>query len=405
MSSAFLPAPEIPANVEESRLATLRDMAVLDTDAEGEYDHIVAIVSRLLGTPIALVSLVDESRQWFKARVGLDAAETSREISFCGHAITSDEVFCIEDAQADDRFSGNPLVTNSPHIRFYLGAPLITQSGDRVGTLCAIDTEPRAASAEDIALIRAQARLVVSLLESRRQAKLLHEHSLELEAMATAVEASRDTLRDFTFALTHDLASPVRFVQEFGKRLNRRVPGLPELQRIMAAADRMQAMVSALRDYANVGNDLPTEAVDLSAAMDAVVRLLAPDIAGAGANVASSLSHNVVGHPVFLGQVLQNLVANALKYRSERSPEITCRSTETDGVIRVEVSDNGLGIEKRFHGEVFAPMRRLHGHGDIEGSGLGLALCKRAVENLGGTIGLTSELGVGTTVWFELPAA
>lgn len=135
------PAP-IPANDAE-RLRVLRELLILDTPPEERFDRLVAFAAEEFDVPIALISLVDAQRQWFKARVGLDACETSREISFCGHAILQNELFEVLDAALDPRFADNPLVVGAPFIRFYIGAPLILPGGERVGTLCLIDTKPR----------------------------------------------------------------------------------------------------------------------------------------------------------------------------------------------------------------------------------------------------------------------
>ena len=134
----------IPIPFEENqRLAALYDYDVLDTPAEACFDRITRLAANHFAVPIALISLVDPVRQWFKSRVGLDASETPREISFCGHAILNDDVMQVEDATLDPRFADNPLVTAAPHIRFYAGAPLIAPGGFRLGTLCIIDRRAR----------------------------------------------------------------------------------------------------------------------------------------------------------------------------------------------------------------------------------------------------------------------
>jgi len=132
----------IPDN-DIRRLRALHDFQILDTMAEKELDDLVELAATICGTPISLVSLVDETRQWFKARYGLEARETGRDISFCGHAIHSEKIFEVEDASNDARFADNPLVTGAPFIRFYAGKPLITPEGFAIGTLCVIDTRPR----------------------------------------------------------------------------------------------------------------------------------------------------------------------------------------------------------------------------------------------------------------------
>ncbi|MEH6354921.1 MAG: PAS domain S-box protein [Marinobacter sp.] len=158
-------------------MAALHALKVLDTPAEARFDRITRVVKRYFDVPIALVSLVDEGRQWFKSCVGLDVAETSRDISFCGHAILNKDIMIVPDASEDPRFADNPLVTGNPKIRFYAGAPLRAPSGEQVGTLCIIDVQRREFSAEDIATLRDLADCVeeelarLALEESEQRAR------------------------------------------------------------------------------------------------------------------------------------------------------------------------------------------------------------------------------------------
>ncbi len=145
--------PDFPAN-EKERLKELRSLNILDTTPEERFDRLTRMVKRVFDVDIALVSLVDENRQWFKSRVGLEASETGRDISFCGHAILGNEVFVIEDTQNDERFHDNPLVTGPPNIRFYAGAPLRYMNGSKLGTLCIIDRKPGALDDEDMDMLR-----------------------------------------------------------------------------------------------------------------------------------------------------------------------------------------------------------------------------------------------------------
>ena len=160
-------APLLPT--EEARLAELEAYAVLDTKPEPVYDDITFIASQISDTPIALISLVDKERQWFKSRVGLDVTETPRDLAFCAHAIWDPtNLLVVPDAATDDRFSSNPLVTSDPNIRFYAGAPLLTESGNALGTLCVIDREPRELEPRQLEALAALSRLVMEHLELRR---------------------------------------------------------------------------------------------------------------------------------------------------------------------------------------------------------------------------------------------
>ena len=171
----------LPAN-EEARLAALHGYDVLDTLPEQSYDDITALASEVCATPIALVSLVDADRQWFKSRHGLDAEQTPREVAFCAHAILGDSVFVIPDATSDERFADSPLVLGAPHIRFYAGAPLVTEAGEALGTLCVIDREVRGVTGRQRRLLEALSRQVMAQLELRRHVAEEARRRRELEA-------------------------------------------------------------------------------------------------------------------------------------------------------------------------------------------------------------------------------
>lgn len=156
----------LPPN-EAERLEELRQLRILDTLGETEYDDLVYLASSICNTPIALVSLVDADRQFFKARIGLEATETPRDLAFCAHAILRPELMVVEDATADERFADNPLVTSDPNIRFYAGAPLMTAAGHSMGTLCVIDRVPRTLDESQSKALRALGRQVEALLSLR----------------------------------------------------------------------------------------------------------------------------------------------------------------------------------------------------------------------------------------------
>jgi len=155
--------PALPTN-ELLRLNELRELGILDSPIEPSFDAITRTAQRVFGVDIVAVSLVDESRQWFKSIVGLDACETGRDVSFCGHAILSDEIMCVPDASKDERFFDNPLVTEEPKIRFYAGCPVELSPGNRLGTLCIIDQKPRELTEEDAHALKDLALMVETAL-------------------------------------------------------------------------------------------------------------------------------------------------------------------------------------------------------------------------------------------------
>jgi anti-sigma regulatory factor (Ser/Thr protein kinase) len=179
---------------ETARLAALRKYRILDTDPERAFDDLTFLASQICQTPIALITLVDERRQWFKSRVGVSIKETDRSIAFCAHAIQQRGIFFVHDALDDDRFRLNPMVQNEPHIRFYAGAPLITADGHALGTLCVVDKVPRTLSAE-------QARALDAL---RRQAEAQLELRRNLDELETAL-SERDRAESEQAALVREL--------------------------------------------------------------------------------------------------------------------------------------------------------------------------------------------------------
>ncbi|MBI1339316.1 PAS domain S-box protein [bacterium] len=191
-------SPSHDADAEISRLNALRELNVLDTGPEAGFDAIVNAVAAALGAPIALVSLIDEDRQWFKSRIGLDVSQTPRDIAFCDHAIRSADPLVITDARTDPRFAENPLVTGEPRIVSYLGAPLITSDGHALGTLCAIDRRRRDWTAQEVQHLRAIAEVVVELLRQRAAALDARRLSREVGELSAELAAKSRFLDEVT---------------------------------------------------------------------------------------------------------------------------------------------------------------------------------------------------------------
>ncbi|MBW4514838.1 MAG: GAF domain-containing protein [Timaviella obliquedivisa GSE-PSE-MK23-08B] len=168
---------------EAARLEALRQYQILDTPSEQAYDDFTLLASFICEVPIALISLVDADRQWFKSKVGLEVSETARNISFCGHTILSDKTLVVNDALCDQRFINNPLVTSDPSIRFYAGAPLISPEGHTLGSLCVIDRQPRSLSELQKTALESLARQVVAQLELRRVSARLAESLDKIKQM------------------------------------------------------------------------------------------------------------------------------------------------------------------------------------------------------------------------------
>src|SRR6266581_517536 len=181
-------------NSESRRLKVLWQYDILDTVPEEVFDDLTELAARICEAPIALISLVDEDRQWFKSKVGVSISETSRDISFCGHAIGQHDLFIVADATKDERFAHNPLVTSDPKIRFYAGVPLVTPDGHALGTLCVIDKVPRELKPDQKTALRVLARHVMTQLELRRRSHELARAHEQRDQVQIELEKARAEL-------------------------------------------------------------------------------------------------------------------------------------------------------------------------------------------------------------------
>jgi len=224
---------------EAARLAVLRDYGVLDSLPEPQFDDIAFLASYICGAPMALVSLVDEVRQWFKAKIGMDLKETPRDVAFCAHAILKpDEVFVVPDAHEDPRFATNPFVREEPHVRFYAGAPLVSPEGMPLGTLCVFAQEPGYLSPAQTRALTALAREVVVHLELRRAVAALSKPLAELSSDPMLEPGVRDELRQ----ASEEASSASALVGQ-------------AMERVLEAELRMQNLVNRVRTVQERGSE------------------------------------------------------------------------------------------------------------------------------------------------------
>ena len=397
MRSAPLPPDE------SERLADLRGIDVLDTPPEQAYDDLAHLAAQICGTPIALVSLVDSDRQWFKARVGLEAAETARDVAFCAHAILDPErMLVVPDAHVDERFSDNPLVSGEPHVRFYAGAPLIGAGGRPLGTLCVIDREARTLTASQLQSLAALARQASALF-------VLRFRNQELAQALEDRNRAFSELEQFTSIAAHDLSGPARRMNALADMLREDLGTIEDaeveqdLELLAENSARMQALIRALHGLsrANVG-PVKDVVVPLGDCVRRAVAGLAEQFPACRIHLDSDALPNARVDPTLLTQVFENLLTNAVKFSEgeDRVVRIT-REDTPDGPI-FGVRDFGVGFQAEDAEQIFAPFHRLHPDVRIPGSGIGLAIVRKVVERHGGDVWAESEPGVGSHFRFRL---
>jgi signal transduction histidine kinase len=391
--------PPLPLD-ETARLDTLRKYDVLDTPPEAAFDDLARLVSQICGTPMAMISLIDGDRQWYKARVGTELAETARDVAFCAHAILEPDLFIVPDAKADERFVDNPLVTTGPQVRFYAGAPLITPDGHALGTLCAVDQVPRQLSPEQQDSLRALARQAMSQLRLRRSLKEQRE-----------LETLRDSL---THMIVHDLRTPLTSLLT-GLQTLTRVGELNALQTelLELSARGGQTLLGMINDLLDIDKledgSLKLEYATLS--VESLVRQAVQQVAPLAAETGIALrsdseADRVSADEEKLVRTLVNLLANAIKFTPAGGT--VCLSVCPDGTekaLRFSVTDTGEGIPAEAFERIFEKFGQVESRyaGRRMSTGLGLTFCKMVVEAHGGRIWVESELGKGSTFTFTIP--
>ncbi|HEX4384513.1 MAG TPA: ATP-binding protein [Myxococcales bacterium] len=400
---------------EEGRLKALRATGLLDSLPENDFDEIVQLASLICGTPMALISLVDEDRQWFKSRVGLEATQTPRDVAFCAHAIEQpDRMFVVEDAFEDPRFAKNPLVTSSPNIRFYAGAPLVTREGEALGTLCVLDRVPRRLSASQVRALDGLKHQVQAQIELRRHAKDLRAQEAVIRSQLEELQRLQSLKDDLVSMIVHDLRNPlsavvgfVDLVHELGRKwlpadlydylgkakqagleLNERVNGLLEVRLLEHGELRIKPERVSLRE-------LVREAAASIEAETARRNIL---VEISGDDVVVDVDRKLVR------RALENLCSNALKYTEHETRISISLSTEQNGVA-VDVADRGLGVPDAYKSSLFEKFGSIEARkGDARrGIGLGLYLVKLVADLHHGEASVMDREGGGAIFRLLLP--
>ncbi len=439
---------------EAQRVIALESYNILDSLTEKDYDDITLMASIICDVPIALVSFVDKDRQWFKSNLGLNTKSTPRIDSFCSHAIEAiDEPFIITDSRNDSRFKENPLVLGDPNIVFYAGIPIVTEDGLGLGTVCIIDNKPRELTEKQLAALKMLSNQAMNLLQLRKvnsdlqQARLaleiqnqklevynkdlellidknLSDRTREIAEQNITLATMNKELEAFNYISSHDLQEPLRKIQFFSSIIIDKElhllsdKGKNYLLRIGKSADRMSMLIKDLLAYSRTTTTEKTfEKVPLNKLIEDIKYDLQEEIVEKGAVIVLKNTIEVKMITFQFRQLLHNILSNSLKFSNPATAPHIIFECVLDSAISfrkpildqsksyyyLKITDNGIGFDNKYKDKIFELFQRLGAQEMQMGTGIGLAIVKKIVENHNGFIEAESSENIGTTLHIYIP--
>lgn len=417
------PFPVQVARNEEDRLSVLLDLQILDSPSEEAFDAIVQAACRIFSCKMAVISLVDKDRQWFKAKCGLVADGSPREHAFCAQTILSDQAMVVPDTLRDTRFYKNPSVTGVPHIRFYVGIPLrVTVNAERsrsaiIGTLCVFDQNPHDLSKIQLSELTTLAHVAIALIEARSTAARAIALVNELNEACHRAETAMAAKAAFLANMSHEIRTPMNGVLGLADLLLE--SKLDDDQRnyvqlIVNSGDTMMRILNDILDMAKIDAGqmhITADPVNIRYLVQSCIALMQPLLEKKGVRlqieIGPDIPETIVTDGFRLRQILLNLLGNAIKFTAAGTVLLTMRvgkhARATDLVI--DVIDTGVGIaddrlELIFEQFAQADPSTSRKYG---GTGLGLSISNELTKLLGGSITVASTLGKGTKFTLTLP--
>lgn len=392
-------------DLEIERKKLLKEFDILDTANEEMFDNVTETASKVCNMPIAMITLLDDKKHFFKSKIGIDITETSIENSFCKVAIEkSNEILIVEDATIDERFKKNPMVVGLPDIVSYYGVPLVSQSGIAYGTLCVIDTQKNKLSENQIEILTKLAKTVENLINLRSKGKFFDAYQIKIERYSKNME-------DFTYMAVHDLKAPLRGIDSFVKMLEKKHKEIWDekdekyISFILQCTKKMYNLIQDLLEYSKRTTDKSNFVeFDLKELINEIFSTSTFEIKEPKPILICEEMPMIFSSKIAFTAIFNNLIINGLKYQEDNQiPKIEIKSIDDELNWIFTISDNGIGIESAYFEEIFKPLVRLHGNLKYEGTGLGLAICKKIIEDLNGQITVDSVLGESSTFTLKIP--
>jgi len=401
MSETQIALP-VPKN-EAGRLVALASYEIFDTGEEKDFDAIATIASAICGTPISLITFIDEKRQWFKSHIGTELTENFRDLSFCTHAIAgADEIMIVPDALQDERFCNHPVVKEA-RVTFYAGVPLINEDGYALGTLCVLDQQTHDFNAAQVAALKALASQVVDKIELRRKVAAL-------ERTNQGLMNANVLIQKFASMAAHDIKNPLSSIKLTSQALRTRREILQNescmrlVNMNISATDNLLVLVDDMMAYSKNPALLLEKRQDfnLNSLITKILGLLTvPDSIRIELPAEKYEVHFSI---IAFEQILMNLLSNAIRYNDKIEGVIQVSFGEDETHYQLEVRDNGRGIPEAFLDKIFDTnftLKTVDRFNNL-GSGIGLATVKDLLYLLESTIEVKSELGQGSNFLVKL---
>ncbi|MEJ2903651.1 GAF domain-containing sensor histidine kinase [Pedobacter panaciterrae] len=392
----------LPEN-ESARLSALASYQLMDSEQEQEYDDLAMLAAEICQTPVALITLIGEQRQWFKSRYGTELTENHRDYTFCSHAIIDDqEIMIVSDATEDSRFFDNPMVTQHKVV-FYAGVPLVNPDGYALGSICVIGNEKKQLNDSQIRALKILGRQALQLIELRKKV-------YEYEEVNKALEESNGLVRKFAERVAHDIKNPLGNIMLTAQALRSKAEKAGHdgyyrfidisLNSAKKLVDYVNELLRDTKTSTGVGEE--KEVFSLTHLLEEVISMLTvPE----NCKLQLPLDAEICSSRIALEQILLNLLSNAIRYNDKIHPEIKIKFEQTAEGYTFVVGDNGIGMSKEVLSSIFE-----HGYcsGVLDrfsniGNGIGLGTVKSQVERLRGRIEVESTMDVGSTFFLYLP--